>query len=60
MLFSLIAALTIGNVMPLGRRLEDAIVCQIEQTISDRGELAEASGKCLNNDEIFLSCCFDY
>ena len=55
-----LAALTIGNVMPLGQMPEGTIVCQIEQTTGDRGKLAKASGKCLNDDETFLSCCFDY
>ena len=43
-LFS-IAALTIGNVMPLGQMPEGTIVCQIEQATGDRGKLAKASGK---------------
>ncbi|UJR31570.1 hypothetical protein I4U23_019057 [Adineta vaga] len=38
------AALTIGNVMPLGQMPEGTIVCQIEQTTGDRGKLAKASG----------------
>lgn len=37
--------------MPLGQMPEGTIVCQIEQTTGDRGKLAKASGKCLNNDE---------
>ena len=46
--------------MPLGQMPEGTIVCQIEQATGDRGKLAKASGKCLNDDEKFLSCCFDY
>jgi len=38
------AALTIGNVMPLGQMPEDTIGCQIEQATGDRGKLAKASG----------------
>ncbi|CAF1445731.1 unnamed protein product [Rotaria sordida] len=38
------AALTIGNVMPLGQMPEGTIICQIEQTTGDRGKLAKASG----------------
>jgi len=38
------AALTIGNVMPLGQMPEGTIVCQIEQKTGDRGKLAKASG----------------
>ena len=48
-----LAALTIGNVMPLGQMPEGTIVCQIEQTTGDRGKLAKASGKCSNDDEKF-------
>ncbi len=48
-----LASLTIGNVMPLGQMPEGTIVCQIEQTTGDRGKLAKASGKCLNDDETF-------
>lgn len=39
------AALTIGNVMPLGQMPEGTIICQIEQKTGDRGKLAKASGK---------------
>lgn len=39
-----LAALTIGNVMPLGQMPEGTIVCQIEQSTGDRGKLAKASG----------------
>jgi len=46
-----LAALTIGNVIPLGQMPEGTIICQIEQKTGDRGKLAKASGKCLNNDE---------
>jgi large subunit ribosomal protein L8e len=56
----ILAALTIGNVMPLGQMPEGTIVCQIEQKTGDRGKLAKASGECLNYDENLLSCCFDY
>lgn len=42
---SRLAALTIGNVMPLGQMPEGTIVCQIEQCTGDRGKLAKASGK---------------
>jgi len=56
----ILAALTIGNVMPLGQMPEGTIVCQIEQKTGDRGKLAKASGECLNHDENLLSCCFDY
>ena len=46
--------------MPLGQMPEGTIICQIEQTTGDRGKLAKASGKCfVNDDEIFLYCCFD-
>jgi large subunit ribosomal protein L8e len=41
-----IAALTIGNVMPLGQMPEGTIICQIEQSTGDRGKLAKASGEC--------------
>ena len=41
---SFAAALTIGNVMPLGQMPEGTIVCQIEQKTGDRGKLAKASG----------------
>lgn len=44
--------------MPLGQMPEGTIVCQIEQTTGDRGKLAKASGKCLNNDEIFSKLLF--
>ncbi len=37
--------------MPLGQMPEGTIICQIEQKTGDRGKLAKASGKCLNNDE---------
>ncbi len=39
-----LAALTIGNVMPLGQMPEGTIICQIEQKTGDRGKLAKASG----------------
>jgi len=38
------AALTIGNVMPVGAMPEGTIICQIEQKTGDRGKLAKASG----------------
>ena len=46
--------------MPLGQMPEGTIICQIEQTTGDRGKLAKASGEYFNNDDIILSCCFDY
>lgn len=55
--FSL-AGLTIGNVMPLGQMPEGTIICQIEQKTGDRGKLAKASGKCLNDDENFSKLLF--
>lgn len=39
--------------MPLGHMPEGTIVCQVEQHTGDRGKLAKASGKSLNDDEIF-------
>ena len=50
--------MTIGNVMPLGQMPEGTIVCQIEQKTGDRGKLAKASGKCLNDDEKFSKLLF--
>lgn len=43
-LLFVLAALTIGNVMPLGQMPEGTIICQIEQKTGDRGKLAKASG----------------
>nr|KAJ3418386.1 60S ribosomal protein L2A [Polyrhizophydium stewartii] len=38
------ANLTVGNVLPLGSIPEGAIVCNIEESIGDRGALARVSG----------------
>jgi len=38
------AALTVGNVMPVGAMPEGTIVCNVEEKVGDRGALARASG----------------
>ncbi|KAF9369759.1 60S ribosomal protein L8, partial [Podila verticillata] len=38
------AALTIGNVLPLGSMPEGTVVCNVEETVGDRGALARTSG----------------
>jgi large subunit ribosomal protein L8e len=38
------AALTVGNVLPLGAMPEGTIICSIESKTGDRGTLARASG----------------
>ncbi|KAJ1564422.1 60S ribosomal protein L2A [Nowakowskiella sp. JEL0078] len=38
------AALTIGNVLPLGSMPEGTIICNVEERIGDRGSIARASG----------------
>merc|ERR1712224_1091030 len=38
------AALTIGNVLPLGQMPEGTILCNVESKTGDRGTLARASG----------------
>jgi len=38
------AAVTIGNVLPLGSLPEGTIVCNVEQKTGDRGSIARASG----------------
>jgi large subunit ribosomal protein L8e len=38
------AALTVGNVLPLGEMPEGTIICNVEEKIGDRGALARASG----------------
>lgn len=38
------AALTVGNVMPIGQMPEGSIVCNVEAKVGDRGVLARTSG----------------
>jgi len=38
------AALTVGNVLPVGKMPEGCIICNIEQKVGDRGKIARASG----------------
>jgi large subunit ribosomal protein L8e len=38
------AALTVGNVLPLGQMPEGTIICNVESKTGDRGTLARASG----------------
>ncbi|GAB0496734.1 hypothetical protein MMPV_008050 [Pyropia vietnamensis] len=38
------AALTVGNIMPVGRMPEGAIACNLEAKVGDRGKLGRASG----------------
>jgi len=38
------AALTIGNVLPLGQMPEGTIICNVESKVGDRGSLARCSG----------------
>ena len=38
------AALTVGNVLPLGSMPEGTVVCNVEETVGDRGALARTSG----------------
>lgn len=38
------AALTVGNVMPVGEMPEGTIICNVEEKVGDRGALARASG----------------
>jgi large subunit ribosomal protein L8e len=38
------AALTVGNVLPLGQCPEGTIVCNVEEKVGDRGALARTSG----------------
>ncbi|KAK9765163.1 60S ribosomal protein L2, partial [Basidiobolus ranarum] len=38
------AALTVGNVLPLSAMPEGTIICNIEETVGDRGAIARASG----------------
>ena len=39
-----VAALAIGNVLPVGEMPEGTIVCNLEEKTGDRGKLARASG----------------
>jgi large subunit ribosomal protein L8e len=39
------AQLNVGNILPLGMMPEGTIVCNIEESLGDRGALARASGK---------------
>jgi large subunit ribosomal protein L8e len=38
------AALSVGNVLPLGSMPEGTVVCNVEETVGDRGALARTSG----------------
>jgi large subunit ribosomal protein L8e len=38
------AALTVGNVLPVGSMPEGTIICNVEQKTGDRGSIARASG----------------
>ena len=38
------AALNIGNVLPLGSMPEGTVICNVEETVGDRGALARTSG----------------
>jgi len=38
------AALTVGNVLPLGGMPEGSIICNVEERVGDRGKLARTSG----------------
>jgi large subunit ribosomal protein L8e len=38
------AALTVGNVLPVGQCPEGTIICNVEEKIGDRGALARTSG----------------
>eukprot|EP00996_Jenningsia_fusiforme_P003009 NODE_3815_length_911_cov_521.595128_g3509_i0.p1 GENE.NODE_3815_length_911_cov_521.595128_g3509_i0~~NODE_3815_length_911_cov_521.595128_g3509_i0.p1 ORF type:complete len:259 (+),score=33.50 NODE_3815_length_911_cov_521.595128_g3509_i0:69-845(+) len=38
------AALTVGNILPIGEMPEGTIVCNLERKVGDRGTLARASG----------------
>lgn len=38
------AALTIGNILPVGKMPEGTIVCNVEHTVGDRGRFARTSG----------------
>ena len=40
------AALTVGNVLPLGVMPEGTIVCNVEGVVNDKGQYARASGTC--------------
>ena len=42
--FYSIAALSIGNVLPVGSMPEGTIICNLEEKSGDRGKLARASG----------------
>jgi len=39
------ASLAIGNVLPVGELPEGTIICNVEQTVGDRGTFARASGE---------------
>jgi len=39
-----IAALTVGNVLPVASMPEGTIICNVEEKIGDRGALAKTSG----------------
>lgn len=43
--FLLLAAVQVGNILPLSAMPEGTIICNVEEKTGDRGRLARTSGK---------------